>query len=102
MKHLLNGVAVAIVLALVSPAWSQTATPIAPITSVSGMTAPEPGEGSGSTARHRKRSASKTHAASRTGTRASDNVANQLNAQELSKTGGPAPAPATTPVGQRH
>ena len=122
MKHLLSGTAVAAVLVLAAPVWAQTRSPTAPSspsTAPSASTAaPMEPMGSHKMRSHRTRTGHKMvrHGASRRGTGPNDNIANQLNAQELARSGGgmggapapamggePAPAyggPRTAPYGQ--
>jgi hypothetical protein len=103
MKHLLSGTAFAAALVLAAPVWAQTSspmTPSSPSTAPSASTAaPMEPMGSHKMRSHRTRTGHKMvrHGASRRGTGPNDNIANQLNAQELARSGGgmaPAPAPA--------
>jgi hypothetical protein len=105
MKHLLNGLAIAAAIVIAGPVLAQTGARMAPMSSAPTVTVPmpEPDETAAPTARrHHHRRPSRPHAArhgtSRSGAKASDHVANDLNAQELSRMGGgaPAPAPAAT------
>jgi hypothetical protein len=73
MKHLLNGVAIAAALAIAAPVWAQTGAPMTP-----SSRAPA----AASTARRGKARMAN-----------SDSMANQLNAQELSRAGGGARNP---------
>jgi hypothetical protein len=113
MKHLLSGTAFAAALVLAAPVWAQTSSPMAPSspsTAPSASTAaPMEPMGSHKMRSHRTRTGHKMvrHGASRRGTGPNDNIANQLNAQELARSGGgmggaPAPASggATGPYGQ--
>src|ERR1700746_3073126 len=96
MKHLLSGAAVASALVIAAPVWAQTsAAPMPPSPSAPSATS-APMKSMGSHMRsHRVRA---RHHAARHGkgrARSSDNIANQLNAQELARNGGgAAPAPA--------
>jgi hypothetical protein len=110
MKHLLSGTAVAAVLVLAAPVWAQTRSPTAPSspsTAPSASTAaPMEPMGSHKMRSHRTRTGHKMvrHGASRRGTGPNDNIANQLNAQELARSGGgmaPAPAPAPASGGRK-
>ena len=109
MKYVLNGVAVAAALTIAAPVWAQTSaapvTPSSPAAPPSASTAVpmEP------MASHRMRGHRRTRTSQRTAVRrgaarqggANDNIANQLNSQELSRVGGStpgmAPAPGTGP-----
>jgi len=100
MKQLLSGATLAAALAIAAPVWAQTGTPMSP----SSRNAPPsasteaPSEAMPS---HRMRShkmihhKTMRHGMSR-GASSSDNVANQLNAQEAAKSGGSTP-PASAP-----
>ena len=104
MKHVLSGTAIAVALVIAGPVWGQKSG--APMTPSSGApsatSAPMTSMGSHARSHLRARRHATRHG--RGGTSASDNVANQLNAQELARTGGGAPAPtygrATGPYGQ--
>jgi hypothetical protein len=87
-KHLLNGVAVVAALAIAAPVWAQTAAPMAP-----SPRAPAPAASAAAPAapaakaRHKRVS---HHKATRRGMArktSPDNIANQLNAQELARVG---------------
>jgi len=104
MKHLLSGTAIAAALVIAAPVWAQTsAAPMRP-SSNAPSAASAPTSSMGSPARsHRVRA--RRHTTARRGKASSDNVANQLNAQEAARTAGVrAPAPAygraTGPYGQ--
>jgi len=97
MKHLLNGVAIVAALMVAAPAWAQTTT--APMTP-SSRAAPSastaaPMEPVASARRHKVRTHKTTrtgrHTVMRRGTGSSDNIANQLNSQELGRVGGSVP-----------
>jgi translation initiation factor IF-2 len=104
MKHLLNGVAVVAALAIAAPVWAQTAAPMSPSSrapaAAPAATAPAASAAAPAApmakARH-KRAASHRKATRRGMARKAspDSVANQLNAQELSRVqgGGAAPPP---------
>src|SRR5260370_39012443 len=92
-KHLLNGVAVVAALAIAAPVWAQTSVPMAtssraraPAASAAEPAAPA------AKARHKRVSHHKATRRGMTGKASPDNIANQLNAQELARLGGrPAP-----------
>ena len=96
MKHLLNGVAVVCALAIADPLWAQTAAPTsrAPAAPAPAASAPAPMAPTATKARHKRvanRKASRRGMARKAGP---DSMANQLNAQELSRVqsgGGAAP-----------
>ena len=99
MKHLLNGVAVVAALAIAAPVWAQTSAPMAPSSRAPApaASAAEPAAPAAK-ARHKRvvshRKATRRGMARKAGP---DSMANQLNAQELSRVqsgGGAAPAPA--------
>jgi hypothetical protein len=89
MKHLLSGTAMAAALVIAAPVWAQTAAPMAPSTAKPMQHHVMHHHGHHHVVHHRG------------GTSPSDNVANQLNAQQAA---GMAPAPAygrpTGPYGQ--
>jgi hypothetical protein len=93
MKHLLSGTAIAAALIIAAPVWAQTsAIPMRPSAAPSATSAPNDTMGS-----HMRihRVKARHHARRRGSARASDNMANQLNAQEATRnagTGAPAPA----------
>jgi len=100
MKHLLNGVAVVAALAIAAPVWAQTAAPMTPSSRAPAATAPAASAAAPAApmakARH-KRVVSHGKAMRRGMARKAspDSVANQLNAQELSRVqGGGAPSVA--------
>jgi hypothetical protein len=106
MKHLLSGTAIAFALAIAAPAWAQTsASSMTPSPSAPSATSVPTGSHMRS---HRVKA--RHHRATRHGSaRSSDNVANQLNAQQAAGNPGGgmggAPAPAyggrrTGPYGQ--
>jgi hypothetical protein len=89
MKHLLSGTAIAAALVIAVPVWAQTsATPMTP--SPSAPSASSVPMGSMGSHMHSHRVKARHHRATRRGSAgASDNMANQLNAQEAaSKAGG--------------
>lgn len=109
MKHLLNGVMVAAALTIAAPVWAQTGAPMSAPMSPSGMPSAgmAPDEPVASTPRHRARphrAVRRGAARSSGGKTSSDNVASQLNQQELSRMqtgGGAAPmAPGAMPMPQ--
>ena len=94
MKHLLSGTAIAAALVVAAPVWAQTsATPMKP--SAAPSTASAPMGSTGSHMRSHRVKARHHHATRRGSGRASDNMANQLNAQEAARNagGGMAAAP---------
>jgi hypothetical protein len=94
MKHLLSGTAIAAALIIAAPVWAQTsAIPMRPSAVPSAASAPN--DTMGSQMRIHRVKARHRHATRRGSARASDNMANQLNAQEAARnagTGAPAPA----------
>jgi lactobin A/cerein 7B family class IIb bacteriocin len=93
MKHLLNGVAVLAALAIAAPVWAQTAAPMTPSSrapaAAPAATAPAAPVAK---ARHKRVSHSKATRRGMARKAGPDSVANQLNAQELSRVqGGGAP-----------
>jgi len=99
MKYLLNGTAIAAALVIAAPVWAQTSAPVSPSTPSASTDAPMK--------THKIIRPHRTHTgqqkvsrrgASRRGTGANDNIANQLNAQEAARNSGGgmggAPAPA--------
>jgi hypothetical protein len=109
MKHLLSGTAIAVALAIAAPAWAQTsASPMTPSPSAPSATAAPMGSMGSHMRSHRVKA--RHHRATRRGiARSSDNMANQLNAQQAAGNPGggmgrtPAPAqggPRTGPYGQ--
>ena len=104
MKYLLSGTAIAAALVIAVPVWGQTSgTRMAPSSGAPSATSAPMGSMGSHMRSHRVKA---RHHATRHGKArmsASDEVANQLNAQEAARTGG-APAPAygrtTGPYGQ--
>lgn len=101
MKHLLNGVAIAAALTIAGPVWAQTtAAPMTPSSRAAPSTSTAaPMEPMASTGhKMRMHRTARHHTVMRRGTSrrgsADDNVANQLNAQELGRAGSSAPARA--------
>jgi len=97
MKHLLSGVAIAAALAVAAPAWAQTAAPMTPSSGAPAAAPPAAAAAPAAKARHKRVSHSHkqmSHSkAMRRGTArrtSPDNIANQLNAQELARVGGSA------------
>src|SRR5260221_13152358 len=88
MKHLLNGVAVVAALAIAAPVWAQTAAPMAP-----SPRAPAPAASAAAPAapaakaRHKRVSHRKAMRRGMARKASPDNIANQLNAQELARVG---------------
>ena len=94
MKHLLSGTAIAAALVFAAPVWTQaSAAPMRPSAAPSATSAPN--DSMGSHMIHQVK-ARRHHAAKHGSARGSDNIANQLNAQEVARNsgGGMAPAPA--------
>ena len=95
MKHLLSGTALAAALVIAAPVWAQT--PMTPSSRAPAATAPTAAsEAPMATTAHHKRMRMHHHATARHGKTArgaspSDNMANQLNAQELGRVGGSSP-----------
>src|SRR5262249_32192160 len=90
MKHLLSGTAIAAALVIAVPVWAQTsASPMTPSSSAPSATSAPMGSMGSHMRSHRVKA---RHHATRRGkgsARSSDNIANQLNAQEAAKnTGG--------------
>jgi hypothetical protein len=101
MNHLLSATALAAALAIVAPVWAQTsATPMTPSPSAPSATS-APMSSMGSHMRSHPVKARHHHATQRGSARASDNMANQLNAQEAARNsgGGMGGAPAPTGAG---
>jgi len=112
MKYLLNGVAIAAALTIAAPVWAQTSTapmtPSSPAAPAASTSAPMEPRASHRMRAHRRTRTSQ-HIVRRRGTArqggANDNIADQLNAQELSRVGsstpgmspGMSPAPGTAP-----
>ena len=88
MKHLLNGVAIAAALAIAAPVWAQTGAPMTPsprAPAAASTAAPAPM----ATKAHSKRvTHRRTARRGKARMARSDSMANQLNAQELSRAGG--------------
>ena len=115
MKYVLSGTAIAAALVIAAPVWAQTAAPMTPSPSVPSATSAPMGS-TGSHMRSHRVKARHHHATQRGSARASDNMANQLNAQEAARNAGggmgapggmggapPAPVyggPRTAPYGQ--
>jgi len=102
MKHLLSGTAIAAALVIAVPVWAQSATPMTPSPSAPSASSVPVGSMGSHVRSHRVKA--RHHRATRRGSAgASDNVANQLNAQEAAgKSGGGmggAPAPAGAGMG---
>jgi hypothetical protein len=103
MKHMLSGTAIAVALVIAAPVWGQTSgTRMAPSSGAPATSAPM-GSMSSHMRSHRVRARhhARRHGKARMGS--SDEVANQLNAQEAARTGGappPAYGRATGPYGQ--
>ena len=94
MKHLLNGVAIVAALAIAAPVWAQTAAPMTPSSGAPAAAPPAAAAAPAAKARHKRVSHSHkqmSHSkAMRRGTArrtSPDNIANQLNAQELARVG---------------
>jgi hypothetical protein len=96
MKHLLNGVAVVAALAIAAPVWAQTSAPMAPSSRAPAAAAPAATAPTASAAapaaptakaRHKRVSHHKATRRGMTGKASPDNIANQLNAQELARVG---------------
>jgi hypothetical protein len=97
MKHLLSGVAIVAALAVAVPVWAQTAAPMTPSSGAPAAAAPATAPAPAAKARHKRVSHSRvshsrvSHSkAMRRGTArrtSPDNIANQLNAQELARVG---------------
>ena len=108
MKYLLSGVAIAAALTIAAPVWAQTSTapmtPSSPAAPAASTSAPMEPRASHRMRAHRRTRTSQ-HIVRRRGTArqggANDNIADQLNAQELSRVGsstpGMSPAPGTAP-----
>ena len=94
MKYVLSGTAIAAALVIAAPVW---AAPMTPSPSAPSATSAPMGS-TGSHMRSHRVKARHHHATQRGSARASDNMANQLNAQELARNAGGgmggAPAPA--------
>src|SRR3984893_13698797 len=115
MKYVLSGTAIAAALVIAAPVWAQTAAPMTPSPSVPSATSAPMGS-AGSHMRSHRVKARHHHVTRRGSAGASDNIANQLNAQEAARNAGggmggapggmggaPAPAyggPRTAPYGQ--
>jgi hypothetical protein len=92
VKHLLNGVAIVVALAVAAPVWAQTAAPMTPSSGAPAAAPPAAATAPAAKARHKRVSHSRaSHGkAMRRGTArrtSPDNIANQLNAQELARVG---------------
>jgi len=100
MKHLLSGTAIAAALVIAAPVWTQTsAAPMRPSTAPLAISA-SPNDLMGSRSIHQIKA--RRHRTTRGGSaRGSDNIANQLNAQEVARNSGGGMAPAPAPRGMR-
>jgi hypothetical protein len=89
MKHLLNGVTIAAALAIAAPVWAQTGAPMSPTspTAPSAMAAPsdEPMATGQRHHRARRHRVVRHTGGGRMGKSSADNMASQLNQQELSR-----------------
>jgi hypothetical protein len=93
MKHLLSGTAFAAALVIAAPVWAQTSAIPRPPAAPTAASAPH--DTMGSHARIHRVKARHRHATRRGSARGSDNMANQLNAQEAARNAGAgAPPPA--------
>ena len=115
MKYVMSGTAIAAALVIAAPVWAQTAVPMTPSSSAPSATSAPIGS-MGSHMRSHPVKARRHQATRRGSARGSDNIANQLNAQEAARNAGggmarapggmggaPAPAyggPRTAPYGQ--
>jgi len=94
IKQLLSGIAIDTAFAITAPVWAQTGAPMTPSTPPAGAAAPAPSaERPAATMKgHHRRAHRGHHAAQRHASRGSrapsDNMANQLNAEELSRAQG--------------
>jgi hypothetical protein len=90
MKHLLNGVAIAALLAIAAPVWAQGTAPTAPAASTPSTTSATP-----PMHRHARAHHHASHATHGRMAHGSPSVANQLNRAELSRlqTGAPPSSP---------
>ena len=86
MKHLLNGVAVVAALAIAAPVWAQTAAPMTPSSRTPATSAAAPAAPAAKV-RHKRVSHSKAMRRGMARRTSPDNIANQLNAQELARVG---------------
>src|SRR5262249_55661393 len=105
MKHLLSGTAIAAALVIAVPVWAQTsANPMTPSPSAPSATSAPMGSMGSHMRSHRVKA--RHHAARRAkgSARSSDNIANQLNAQEAAKntSGGMGAAPTPAYGGPRN
>ena len=108
MKHVLSGTAIAAAVVIAAPVWGQTSgAPMTSSPSAPSATSAATGSMGSHMRSHRVRARHHAKRHGKGGASASDNVANQLNAQEAARAGGgaaPAPAPsygrATGPYGQ--
>ena len=87
MKHLLSGVAIAAALAVAAPAWAQTAAPMTPSSGAPAAAPPAAAAAPAAKARHKRVSHSKAMRRGTARRTSPDNIANQLNAQELARVG---------------
>jgi hypothetical protein len=87
MKYVLSGTAIAAALVIAAPVWAQTAVPMTPSSSAPSATSAPIGS-MGSHMRSHPVKARRHQATRRGSARGSDNIANQLNAQELARNGG--------------
>ena len=91
MKHLLSGTAMAAALVIAAPVWAQTAAPMTPSSRTPATSAAAPAAPAAKV-RHKRVSHSKATRRGMARKAGPDSVANQLNAQELSRVqGGGAP-----------
>ena len=96
MKHLLSGTTFAAALIIAAPLWAQTATPMTP-SSRTGSPSASPAAATEAMPSHKVRphrmqmGHHKTMRHGRAGSSASDNIANQLNAQQAARMGSSAP-----------
>lgn len=105
MKYLLNGAVIAAALAIGAPVWAQTGAPMNP-SPAAPPAAAAPDEPMASSPRHHRARRHRVvrHAREsrepRGGKSRADNMANELNQQELSRSQGSAPmaAPAPAPM----
>jgi len=97
MKHLLSGTAIVAAMVFAAPMWTQaSAAPMRPSAAPSATSAPN--DVMGSHMIHQVKA--RRHRATRGGSsRSSDNIANQLNAQEAARNSGGGMAPAPAPGG---
>jgi hypothetical protein len=97
MKHLMHGATIAAALAIATPVWAQTGAPMTPASPGAPSVSMAP-DTTAAAPRHRARHHRPVRHSARSGrggNASADNVASQLNQQELSRlqTGGGAAAP---------